>query len=297
MKAALLKKGDTIGLIAPSWVQTKEGFAPVIEGLQQKGFQVKVGENFYKDTWQFSASAKERADDLNAMARDSEVKLVFFGGGDGAVELLPYVDFDAIRENPKLYLSYSDGTTILEAIRGRTGLVTYYGQTPGLFMDISDYDWGHFKARIMEGNPGPFAQNSRWRCIREGEAEGELIGGFLLNFALLQGIGCVPVSPQKKYLLFLETLEDFNSIPMAGAYLSHVAQSLLMPQVSGLLMGHFSDEERPLLYGRLERLGKKWDIPVAYCDDFGHGRNHGILPIGGQAVLKVHPAGSALEIL
>lgn len=297
MKAALLKKGDTIGLIAPSWVQTKEGCAPAIEGLREKGFKVRTGENLYKDTWQFVASARERADDFNAMVRDPEVRLVFFGGGEGAVDLLPYLDFDAVRKNPKLFLSYSDGTTILEAIYGRTGLVTYYGQTPGLFTDISDYDWGHFTARIMEGVPGAFAQNSRWRCICEGEAEGELIGGYLLNFILLQGLGYLPFDPQKKYVLFFEDHEKFNDVSAVSAYFAYLEQSPLMPQAAGLLFGNYSDEEKPLLYERLERLGKKWNIPVAYCDDFGHGRNHGILPIGGQAALKVHPAGSALEIL
>ena len=63
--------------------------------------------------------------------RDKSVQMVLFGGGESAVEILPYIDYENIRRYPKLFSSYSDGTSILNAIYAQTGLLTYYGCGPG----------------------------------------------------------------------------------------------------------------------------------------------------------------------
>lgn len=68
-------------------------------------------------------------------------------------------------------------------------------------------------------------------------------------------------------------------------FLTCIGQSRLMEQVTGLLFGHYSDSVSPLLFEVLERFGAAYHIPVAYCDDFGHGINHAIFPIGREAVL------------
>lgn len=72
---------------------------------------------------------------------------------------------------------------------------------------------------------------------------------------------------------------------MQKAFLTCIGQSQLMEQITGLLFGHYSDEASPLLFEVLERFGGKYKIPIAYCDDFGHGVNHAIFPIGREAVL------------
>ena len=101
--------------------------------------------------WKFTASVAERADDLNEMIYDENVKMVFFGGGYGSVDLLPYIDYNRIKATPKLFLSYSDGTSILNAIYAQTGITTYYGQTPGLFDNISEYDKRQFVSHLING--------------------------------------------------------------------------------------------------------------------------------------------------
>ena len=77
---------------------------------------MKTGSRLYRHTYGYAASETERADDLNEMVSDKDVKLVLFGGGYGSIELLPYIDYEAIRRNPKLFSSHSDGTSILNAI-------------------------------------------------------------------------------------------------------------------------------------------------------------------------------------
>lgn len=256
----------------------------MIAALETMGFQVKCGENLYKRTHGYAASEQERADDLNAMARDSRVRMVFFGGGEGANELLPLIDYEVIRRDPKIFAGYSDGTTILNAIHAKTGLVTYYGQSPGIFMDLRHYDYvqfcGHFLKTCAHFIPG-----GPWRTLRGGHCAGILTGGYTRNFALLQGSGYFSFDPGKDYLLFLEDHEKFSGVAEVSSYLSHLEQSPLMERVRGLLFGHYALSEYPDLWQRLQRFGEKHGVPVIACDDFGHGTRHGVLPIGAMAKL------------
>ena len=238
----LLKHGDTIGIISPSSVANPNNCEVYAKGIEKLGFRVKFGKNIYKDTYKFTASVAERVDDLNEMIYDEDVKLVFFGGGWGSVDLLPYIDYNRIKETPKLFLSYSDGTSILNAIYANTGITTYYGQTPGLFDHINEYDRKQFVSHLKDG-------------------------------------------AVTAYILFIEDLDKFQSVRNVSIFLTCIGQSRLMEQVTGLLFGHYSDEISPLLFEVLERFGKKYGIPVAYCDDFGHGANHAIFPIGRKAIL------------
>ena len=280
----LLKKGDTIGIISPSWVADRNDYAKYAEGIERLGFRVKFGRNIYKDTYRYTASTEERADDLNEMIQDDSIKMVFFGGGYGSVDLLPYIDYHTIKEHPKLFLSYSDGTSILNAIYAQTGITTYYGQTPGLFDRMSEYDRKQFISHLMDGNVTDFISNSDWYTITEGCCEGTLIGGYFLNFVLTLGNQYFPYPTGRKYLLFIEESDKFQPLQNVSMFLTCLGQSRFMEQVTGLLFGHYSDDPS-LLFEILERFGKKYRIPVAYCDDFGHGPNHAIFPIGRRAAL------------
>jgi len=281
----LLKYGDVIGIIAPSWVANQEDYEKYAKGIESLGFQVKFGKNIYKDTYQYTASTQERVGDLNEMIYDETVKMVFFGGGYGSVDLLPYIDYHKIKETLKLFLSYSDGTSILNAIYAQTGITTYYGQTPGLFDHISEYDRKQFVSHLVDGTVTDSISNSDWYTITEGCCEGCLVGGYLLNFVLTLGNKFFPYQTDRNYILFIEELDRFQSVQDVSMFLTCIGQSQLMEQVTGLLFGHYSDDISPLLFEVLERFGKKYHIPVAYCDDFGHGCNHAIFPIGRKAVL------------
>ena len=281
----MLKPGDTIGIISPSWVADRNDYEKYAKGIERLGFQMKFGKNIYKDTYRYTASVRERVDDLNEMVYDENVKMIFFGGGYGSVDLLPYIDYGKIKETPKLFLSYSDGTSILNAIHAQTGITTYYGQTPGLFDKISEYDRGQFVSHFMEENVTNYVSNSDWHTITGGCCEGSLVGGYLLNFVLTLGNRFFPYPKDKNYILFIEELDKFQSVQCVSMFITCMGQSQLMEQVTGVLFGHYSDDISPELFEVLERFGKKYNIPVAYCDDFGHGANHAIFPIGREAVL------------
>lgn len=288
MKSNCLKPGDAIGLVAPCHVATEERYAPMLEAIRQLGFSVKTGKNFYRNTYGYSATEAERAEDINAMAADDSVKLVLFGGGEGADEVLPYLDYDTIRAHPKPYASYSDGTTILNAITRKTGLVTYYGPLPGMFPDLSPYNREQFFAHFVDGSASELVPSAPWKLLCPGVAEGVLAGGYLGNAALLVDGEYFAGSAGTPSLLFLEDHEKFSPVCHVSSLLAHLEQSHFFAGVKGILFGHYAEAVPGELLERLRRLGQKHRIPVAYCDDFGHGENHAVLPIGRSAVLDAN---------
>lgn len=285
MRAPVLRGGGVIGICSPSHIADYWDYQNTINAIRSNGFQVREGKNLYKNTHGYSATPQERAADFNQLIADPEVELVLFGGGEGANELLPYIDFESIKRNPKRICSYSDGTFILNPIWTQTGLETYYGQAPHNFLDMTDYDKKHFAEHLMFDSMEEHVPNSEWKVLTGGMAEGTLIGGYARNFALVLGNKYFPVSKDEKYVLFLEDHESFGGLDYISAMLTCIEQDSFMENVTGLIYGNYSDKEQPELLWRLYRLGEAHKIPVLYCDDFGHGSNHAILPIGRKVQL------------
>lgn len=285
MRAPNLTQGGVIGICSPSHIANYYDYQNQINAIRSKGFRVKEADNLYKCTYGYAATPEERAADLNQLIADPEVELIIFGGGEGANELLPFIDFEKIKNHPKRICSYSDGTFILNPIWAKTGLETYYGQAPHNFLDMSWYDDQFFFKYHVFGDLTEHMRNSEWKIQTYGEAEGVLIGGYARNFAILLGSEYFPIKEQENYILFIEDHESFGGVDYVSAMLSAVEQHPFMKQVRGVVFGNYSDREYPDLLWRLKRLGERWKIPVVYCDDFGHGNNHAILPVGRKVKL------------
>ena len=166
-----------------------------------------------------------------------------------------------------------------------TGLETYYGQSPSLFPDISAYDEEQFRKHLVEGDIKKHIPNSPWQVQTAGAGTGILVGGYARNVALMLGSRYFPIDRDRKYILFIEDHEQFGGVAYVSAMLTHIELSGFMGSVTGLIFGNYSDEPHPELLARLKRLGERYGIPVVYCDDFGHGSNHAIFPIGRTATL------------
>lgn len=308
MRAKPLSPQGAIGLCCPSHVPLYEAapgqeipwsreYKNIIACMEKEGFPVVQADNMYKKDWGFLASDSQRGADLNRLAGDQRVEYILFGGGEGAPEVLPYLEFELFKQNPKRICSYSDGTTILNAIWAKTGLETYYGQAPTLFTDWTDYNRRHFEGHILSDSMTEHEQASPWLCLRPGVAEGVLVGGYTLNFALLLGTEYFPVDVGEPHILFLEDHAKFGGEDHVSALLGYMEQSAFMKSVTGLVFGNYADHPCPHLYARLKLLGERRHIPVAYCDDFGHGQNHAILPIGRRARLSLGEEGCSLQYL
>lgn len=144
-----LTVGCTVGLASPCETKSRERLEITATALRSLGFNVRFGTNTFKDTWGYAASASERAEDINRMAADDDVRLVILGGGETATEVLPLLDYELIASKPKRYCSFSDGTSILNAITSQCHLVTYHGQSFRTFDDLSEYNLTNFLTRVM----------------------------------------------------------------------------------------------------------------------------------------------------
>jgi muramoyltetrapeptide carboxypeptidase len=285
MMAKRLDKGDTIGIFCPGHIgdiRRYERICYVLEGL---GFKVRLGANMFKDTNGYAAGAEERAADFYDLVADDTVKAVLFSGGDGGVEVLPHIDFGMVGRKPKLYGSYSDGTSILNAVLAQTGLVVYYGTAPGVFGDLRYYDCLQFFSHFVEGFEAErFERDSEWAVVNDGKCEGTLVGGYTSLFVNMLSNKYFRYD-DKKYLLVLEAHERYHSVGAVASDLAFVAQSAFMGNVAGLVFGHYAKEAPEALMRCLERFGRDHGIPVVYTDDFGHGTRHGVLPFGVRAKL------------
>jgi muramoyltetrapeptide carboxypeptidase len=286
MQAKRLPKNGTIGIFCPSHVADMERYNLSIAAMERLGFNVRMGENVQKDTYGYAAGTKERADDLNALVADDNIQMILFSGGNSAVEILPFIDYENIRRNPKLFSSYSDATSILNAVYAQTGLITYYGIGASDFSDLRHYDYMQFCSHFVEGySAEKFVSDSKWITLRGGTCEGTLIGGYSSLFGLMLANRYFKYDVNKKYLLFVEDHEKYNKVGGVSTRLAFLAQSEFMHNVTGLIFGHYSINVPDELLRCLERFGKNNNIPVVYTDDFGHGTRHAILPIGAKAKL------------
>src|SRR5881394_4667621 len=183
VKPPRLRRGEVIGLISPAstpWPAEKiEKGARYLEGL---GYRVKLGEHVAARHGYFAGTDAERLNDLNAMLNDPQVNAVFaVRGGYGSPRLLPFVDYQAVRRQPKIIVGFSDITALQLALFRRTGLVTFSGPLPGVefWRKPDPYTEEHFwrlltSSRRVGPLPNPAGQPLRRRI--SGRARGRLLG-------------------------------------------------------------------------------------------------------------------------
>ena len=139
-----LKKGDTIGVIAPSDPiigDNIEELNKAKEIVEKDGFKVKYSKNIFSNTNGYSATAKEKAEDINEMFADKEVKMIWCAkGGENSNSVFDYINYDIIRQNPKIICGYSDITSLTNIITEKTGLITFSGTNfKTIATDETDY--------------------------------------------------------------------------------------------------------------------------------------------------------------
>lgn len=284
IKPQRLQFGDTIGIIAPSIAMKPEYIKKSVEQLSSLGFEIKLADNIFSNTNGYAGSIEERADDFNSMISDDSVKMILFGGGEVCNEILPYIDYENIRRNPKIICSYSDSTTLLNAINCKSGLVTFYAASVRTFENLTDYNWKSFEKRFMKDET-EYVKSAPWKTIRAGKCEGVLAGGYLVNFAALYGLKYYPEIPYDSCILFIEDHEMFSTPAIVSKWFSNLEHRNVFKKANGLIFGHYSENDNSLINDILYRIGDKYNIPVVKCEDYGHGKNNSILPIGIPARL------------
>ena len=216
IKPKALKPGDTVGLITPAtYVSDPDRIALAERTIRYFDLKSKMGRNVRKRSGYVGGSPEERLADLHDMFRDPDVKAVFcIRGGYGSAHLLDRIDYDLIRRNPKIFLGYSDITSLHLAIHKRTGLVTFHG--PVVLSRFTGYTQKHFRAALFEAKPlgaltNPLESEQLrplhvLRTVRPGKARGQLTGG---NLSLIAATMGTPYEIETKgKILFIEDVGE-----------------------------------------------------------------------------------------
>ena len=282
-----LKIGDTIGIVAPS--------SPIIgnnieelnrakEIVERSGFKVKYSKNIFSNTNGYSATAREKAEDINTMFADKEVKMIWCAkGGNNSNSTFEYIDYELIKKNPKIICGFSDITSITNMITEKTGLITFSGTNfKTIATDETDFSYKQALSRFVDSNLEFGPENEEYITIQEGKATGELIGG---NLSLTRGMVAGKYSLDfTDKILFLEEL-GFETDPEATSNnVYYMKQNGVFDKIKGLWIGNYEHESGISLEKIiLDVLDGEYKFPIIKSNNFGHIERKTVVPIGTKA--------------
>lgn len=297
MKAPALKKGDMIGVMAPSSFVEDDKVKKAVKFIKNKDYEVFLHPQYEARFNQSAGTTEQKLEAFHDLIANPTVKaIIMAGGGNRAMHMLDQIDYGLVKDNPKIIMGFSDVTTILNAIRSKTGLTTIHG--PVLTWLCKQGGQFDFNMGLLSGDTPDYPME-KCRILREGSAEGHMVGGNLSIFHLLPNGPIPPVT--KGGILFLEDLrEEINKI---DRMLLHLRRTGVMGEISGLVCGSFSnlgDNGRP--YGfTLDDLVMEhtegYNIPVVMDAPFGHGDELYAMPVGGKAALEATNGKVSLKLL
>lgn len=300
LKPRALKAGDTVGLITPSTgVSDPEKLNTAERTVRYFGLVPKWGKNVSKRAGYLGGSIDERADDLNAMFADDAVKAVFaIRGGYGSAQILPEIDYEAIKRHPKIFVGYSDITAMHLAIHKMTGLVTFHGPVP--LSAFTDYTQAAYKKALFGTAPlgeltnPPESNGLRpkhiLRPVRPGKARGPLVGG---NLSLVASTMGTPYEIDARgKILFLEDVEEQPY--SIDRMLTQLRLGGKLDQAAGVIWGECNDcrprEYQPsFVEGTfttaevVDRILGELKVPVLSGLTIGHTDDQLTLPVGVMA--------------
>ena len=240
MIANRLKKGDTISVIAPSNPVQEDDLIYLKETekmFNSKGINVIYEKNIYSNSLGYSAAPWEKAEDLNSAFSKKDVQAIFCAkGGENSNTMFEYIDYDLIKDNPKIFCGFSDNTFLLNMIYEKTGLVTYHSST---FKAISDWDkpcvFEDIINKIKKGKNSLKREEDNFETINKGTAEGILIGGNL-NCLREMVSGKYSLNFQDK-IVFIEDLGEESNPKFVSNFLYYMKQNDVFSKIKGLWIG------------------------------------------------------------
>jgi len=244
IKPKTLKRGDTIGIIAPSSPTRKEeNIKKAIEVLEAQGFKVVVGDSCIKKYGYLSGSDETRAKDINEMFKNPKIDGIFcIRGGYGTPRILDMLDYKSIKENPKVFIGYSDITAIHIALNQKCNLVTIHGPmvVSDMIEDFDDFSKESYFNTITISKPIGELKNPRGSDIKSlvaGKAKGKIVGG---NLSLIVATLGTPYEINTKgKLLFLEDIGEYTY--RIDRMLTQLRLSKKLEESEGIILGDFKD--------------------------------------------------------
>lgn len=329
IKPERLKKGDKVAIVSLSngMLGEKEFYHKYELGkkrLEEKfGLEVVTMPNTLKGIEYLYEHPEKRAEDLMNAFKDKTIKAIICAiGGDDTIRLLPYIDFDVIKNNPKIFMGFSD-TTANHFMMYKVGITSYYG--PCLICDFAEYvemyDYTEEAVRNILFEPKenyeikkcdywtkeyiPWCEENinkaktkisdlkGYEVIQgKGKVTGELLGGCLDAFPIYNGTEIWPsLNEWKDKILFLETSEDKPDPSLVTFYLRNLGAQGILNVAKGIIVGKPQNEkyyeEYKDVYKKILKEFNREDMPVLYNVNFGHSSPIGIIPYGVKCELDV----------
>jgi muramoyltetrapeptide carboxypeptidase len=285
LRPPALVKGDTIGVVAPSYAPKPGWLARGVKALERAGYGIVLDDEL-STVRRFQRSEDERrAENFMGMWLNPQVKAVIGGtGGYGAVRMLPHLEPEIFRLNPKSFVGYSDVTALHLWLMRRAGLRVFHGPTvDDLIPSTRDPTMSSLLAALTVPRPTARIGRDIARVVRPGRAVGRLVGG---NLSLVQqSIGTPYAIDTREAILFLEETREPMSV--ADERLVHLRAAGLLRDVRGVVFGQLSldrseeDEFEDFLLDLVS------DLQVPIITDFpaGHEVPNLTLPIGTEVEL------------
>lgn len=296
IKPKSLIKGDIIGLIGPSSPTDVEKINPSIGKIQELGFKVVVGESCYRVHGYLSGKDEIRANDINTMFKDENINGIWcIRGGYGTPRILDMIDYNLIKENPKVFIGYSDITAIHIALNQKSNLVTFHGPMASteLIYDLDNFTKEYLLKNIHYNKELGLINNPNdieLQTLVPGICEGKLIGG---NLSLVAStIGTPYEIDTKGKILFLEDIDEepyridrmLIQLKLAGK----------LNDAAGIILGNWNncigkEPERSLtLMEVFNEIIAPCNKPTLYNLMVGHCKPMITLPLGINARLDAH---------
>jgi len=289
----VLKRGDTIGVVAPAGPFNKAPFDVGIKLINEMGFNTRIDPGVYERDRYLAGDDVHRAERFNAMMADDGVQAVICArGGYGAMRILDQLDYDTIGRQPKPLIGFSDITALLQVIQLKTGLVTFHGPMVTTLAQLTAQGRQSW-CDTLTGGQDFLTLFSDLRVLKSGTAEGRLVGGNLATLCHMVG---TPYGADYSGVILM--IEDVGEAPYRiDRMLTQMKLAGVIDGIVGLVVGGFEDcgrfdEIDELVLERFSNM----DIPIVAGAPFGHGRENRIVPLGVSARLDTdHAALSLLE--
>lgn len=290
-----LEEGARIGVVSPSYWIEPERLQRALGVFEAAGYEPVPGKSTGLREFKFSGSAEARAADIMAMFEDDSIDaIVCARGGYGGNRVLPLLDYDAIRANPKIFMGFSDITGFLASIAQRTGLVTFHGPMLTTFgRKTVQYNLDTIQS-VLSGDDGvkiASPPECRARVLRRGTARGPLWGG---NLSLVEErLGTPGQVDTRGAVLFLEEIDE--RLHAFDRMMNHLKESGSLDGIAGLVVGELlemKDSEDPFGKSAEEIVMDACagcDFPVIANFPCGHGDCQATLPVSHE--VEMHAEG------
>lgn len=281
-----LKKGDTIGIIAPASCTSYEKVLEAKKNIENMGYRIILGECTKKAWYSYAGTDEERAKEINDFFKNKEIDaIICMRGGYGCNRLVELVDFQIIKENPKIFIGYSDITTLHMSINEKTGLITFHGPmaVSNFLNGYNEETYRHFIEVLSVPQEKRELKNfsKNLEVINGGKCQGKVVGGNLAT--LIATLGTEYDLDYNGKILFLEEIGEKTY--KIDRFLNQLKKHGVLEKIEGVILGDFrncppdSEKDMSLLevfYDYFRDLRK----PVVFNFESGHSEPMLTLPLG-----------------